>query len=115
MDADNPAALCAAPALLFGFYESTQTVRFYIFEVFYHTHGIPCPVALIQLLQAQAGKPVALITKFGLVLLYRLAVFDDAFQAGGRFVNIFPEATGAVPLFPEVSHADIAIHAAGGN
>lgn len=72
-----------------------------------------CAVSLIQCFQFLTREYCAFKTKLGAFFLENITCLDLALPAGDRLIVVRPPAAGAFVLFPQVCHADVAVHAAG--
>ena len=115
MDADNAAAFGTAPPRLFVFDELTDSIRFYVCEVFYHAHSVFCSVSFVQRLQSRAGIIPAFEAEFPVVFVQCVTVLDCAICCACGFAFIAFSASGAILFVSEVSFAYTAVHPAWGN
>jgi len=115
MDADDTAALAAAPPFVLFLDKGVETMLADELEVIEHAHAVLRSVPFVQVLQPLAGIRPAFVTEAGKARLDLLTVLDDASDARGRLVGVVPAAAGARTLVPEVGEADSAIHPARGN
>jgi hypothetical protein len=102
-------------AFVFGFLlrdEGVDPVVLYELQIFDHAHAVFCAIAFVQLFQSSAGL-LAFKTELGFALIYRLAVFDPALNASKRLIYICCSAAGASIFVSQISHANLAVHAAG--
>jgi hypothetical protein len=82
MNTDHFSALGAGPPFLLVSDELSYADHLYIHEIVNHAHAILGSVAMIQMFQPVAGKPVTAEAVPDLALFYFLAVFDSAGDAG---------------------------------
>jgi hypothetical protein len=82
MNTEQFAALGTGPSFLFNSQEMSYAEILYVQKVLNHTHAIPGPIALIQLLQPVAGKVVTTEAVHDVILRSLLTVFDSAGDAG---------------------------------
>jgi hypothetical protein len=85
----------------------------YVHEIVNHTHTILGSIALIQVIQPVARKPVAAEAVPDFTLLYLLAVLDQAGDAGFWFDAVVASATGACLLISCICVTEATIHSAG--
>lgn len=115
MNADPASAFGAGPSCVFISQKFTHSKIPDIRKIFDHTHIVSGTVPLIQMLQILAWEIVTLITKGNLPLLNDLAVSDLAPGDANGFIGIHYPASGTFVLFPQVSHANAAVHSTGAN
>jgi hypothetical protein len=114
VNADDAAAFRAFVLLCLLYDECVDSVVSDELKVLDHAHTVFCAIALIQLFQARAGL-FAFKTKLRFTLFYQLTVFDPASNAIKRLICIASITTGTFFLLSEVTFANPAVHAAGGN
>jgi len=109
------AALGTGPPFLFVSNEMSYAELLYVREIFNHAHTILCPVALIQVIQPVARKPVTAEAVPDVTSRYLLAVLDQAGNAGFWFDAVVATATGACLLIPCIGTTEATVHSTGGN
>jgi hypothetical protein len=87
----------------------------YVHEIVNHTHTILGSIALIQVIQPVARKPVAAEAVPDFTLLYLLAVLDQAGDAGYWFDAVVASATGACLLISCICATEATVHSTGSN
>ena len=60
MHTDDLATFGANPSFLVVFNEIPYAKRFYMFEIFNHTHSIPGSITMVQAVQRETGKAVTM-------------------------------------------------------
>jgi hypothetical protein len=110
---NHAAAFRALPPFLFIGAKSFQPEGFDILQIFQRAHVVLRPVAFIHIFQPLAGVLDAFKTESGQRGFKAFAVFNDAAYAGWLFIFIITAAARAFVLFPQVGHANPAVHAAG--
>jgi hypothetical protein len=115
MHTNDLSAAGASPSFLFGFNEIPHAERFYMFEIFNHTHSIPGSITMIQAVQHGTGKAVTAEAIGDAAFRHFLTVFNSARGGGFRFQTVVASATGAcLPVSP-IGAAEAAVHATGRN
>jgi len=115
MAANDTTAFRALPFLFFPLQKRLDAFTSDNLQVLQHTHVVFGRIAFVQLFESLAGKISTLITKSRGVGFYRLAISNRAFPAIRAHIRVFAGTTKAFILFPEVRHANSAVHAAGRN
>jgi hypothetical protein len=106
-------ALGTGPPILFVSNEMSYAELPYVHEIVDHTHTILGSIALIQVIQPGARKPVTTETVPDLALSYFPTVFDLAYDAGFWFDAVVASATGACIFISCVCDAESAVHSTG--
>lgn len=116
MNAEHSSAFWTFPAYSFLFDKRIHSQRLDRFEVFDHAHPIFGTITFIDMLDACAWKSGTIHTQPGLDIFEVLTILNAAADTGnGWLLRIIPIAAGAMFLLPKVSHAESAIHSAGGD
>lgn len=87
----------------------------YVHEIVNHTHTILGSIALIQVIQPVARKPVAAEPVPDATSRYLLAVLDQTGNAGFWFDAVVATATGACLLIPCIGATEATVHSTGSN
>jgi hypothetical protein len=72
-----------------------------------------CAVSFIEMFQVGAREAFAFKTKLSFSRCKEFTFLYLTFYAGEWFVRVYPSAPWAFIPFSKISHADVAIHAAG--
>lgn len=115
MNTNQPVAFGTGPPLLFVFEETPYAELLHVYEIVDHAHAIPGPVALIQVVQPVARKPVTAEAVPGFTFPYPVTSLDPAGDAGLWLAAVVAPATGACVLIPGMCNTEAAVHATGGN
>ena len=115
MNTKHHAALGTGPLFLFVSDEMPYAELLHVHEIVDHAHTILCSIALIQMAQPVAGKPVTAEAVPGFTLPQLLAGLDSAGDAGFWFDAVAAPATGACVLSPCIRDTETAVHPAGGD
>jgi len=115
MDTEQLTALRTGPAFLFIACEMSYTEFLYVHEIFNHAHAVFGSIALIQVPQPVAGKPVTAETVPGFTLPDLLTVFDSACGAGFWFGAVVAPAAGACLLISYIRGTETTVHATRSN
>ena len=115
VDANSSAAFWALPALFFFFDKRGKPMESDEFQVFKHAHAIFCSIPFVQMLQAGAGDLRAFTAKAGLGLLNLRTIFNLAVKTHGGLIRIIDIAAWTMTFPAQISHANSAIHSAGGD
>ena len=106
-------ALGTGPLFLFVSNEMSYAELLYVHEIVNHTHAILGSIALIQVIQPVARKPVTTEAVPDFTLHYLLTVLDSARDAGFRFDTVVAPATGACLLISCICATEAAVHSTG--
>ena len=87
----------------------------YVHEIVNHTHCILGSIALIQVIQPVARKPVTAEAVPDFTLPYLLTVLDSAGDAGFWFDAVVASATGACLLISCICDTETTVHSTGSN
>jgi hypothetical protein len=112
VNADRPSALETLILRPLARQESLQAVALDLVQVLDHAHVVFGSVSFIQMSQILAGKTVTSKTELCFTFLNNFTVFDFTSNNGNGFVGICCPATGAFISFPQISHANPAVHSA---
>jgi hypothetical protein len=115
VDADGAAASGTGPSFFFVGDELPDSMLLDVSEVLDHAHPVFRPVSFIQRLHSGAGVFFTLVAEFPVVFAQFVAVLDYTFYATRGFVFVAFPAAGAFVLFPQIGHADSAVHPARGD
>ena len=116
MNAEHSSAFWTFPAYSFLFDKRIHSQGLDRLEIFNHAHPIFGSITFVNVLNACAWILGTVHTQPGLDIFEGFAIFDPAPHAGNRWLlGIIPVTAGAMFLFPKISHAQSAIHAAGGD
>jgi hypothetical protein len=108
-------ALGTGPPFLFVSHEMPYAELLYVHEIVNHAHTILGSIALVQVIQPVAGKPVTAEAVPDVTFLSLLAVLDSAGDAGFWFDAVVASATGAWILISCICDTEATVHATGGN
>ena len=109
------AALRTGPSFLFVSNEMSYAELLYVHEIINHTHAILGSIALIQVIQPVARKPVTTEAVLDFTLPYRLTVLDSAYDAGFWFDAVVASTTGACLLISCICATETTVHSTGSN
>jgi hypothetical protein len=115
VDTDRAAAVGTSPTDFFVCDKLPNAKPLDVFEILDHAHVVFGSIPLIHVLHLLAGKAVTLGAELQIPLLKDFAVFDFAPESGDGFVRVFHPASWAGVFISQISHADSAVHPAGGN
>ena len=115
MNTDRAAAVRAGPSDLFIGHKLPDSEPADVLEILEHTHVVPGPVSLVQLLHAGTGKLLTLKTKSRFHILEVFTIFDPALDAIGGLMNVRASAAGTFVFFSQISQANTAVHSTGGD
>ena len=109
------AALGTGPPFLFVSNELSYAELLDVHEIVNHTHTILGSIALIQVIQPVARKPVAAEAVPDFTLLYFVTVLDQTHNTGFWFDAVVASATGACLLISCICATEATVHSTGGN
>ena len=115
MHTDDLATFGANPSFLVVFNEIPYAKRFYMFEIFNHTHSIPGSITMVQAVQRETGKAVTMEAICDASFRYFFTVFDSARGGGFRFQTVVASATGACLPISCIGTAEATVHSTGCN
>jgi hypothetical protein len=104
----------ASPPHIFVLYKYSHTEFLNIIKIFDHAHIVFGVVSCIQMFQIVAGEISAFKTNLCIVFSEHFAGLDFTSNTGDRFISIRSSAAGAFIFFSQISHANAAVHSAGG-
>lgn len=113
MNTEKLTALRTGPFFLFVSNEMPYPVLPDVLKIVNHTHTILGSIALIQVVQPVARKPVTAEAVPGFALPCLLTVLDPACDAGFWFDAVVAAATGACLFISYIRAAEATIHSTG--
>jgi hypothetical protein len=113
VNANSPVALGASPPRRLRFDKFPYAGFPDIFQIFDHAHAVVGPVSFIQMFQGIAGNLVAFKTVFCITFTEKYTGFYFTSDPRHGLFGIISSAPGAFVLFPQISHANSAVHSAG--
>jgi hypothetical protein len=108
-------AFRTGPLFRFIFNENPYAEPLHPHKVADHTHAIPGSIALIQVFEPVARKPVTAKAVPDFIRPNIRTVLDAAFDAGFWFGAVIASATGAWILISRICDTETTVHSARGN
>lgn len=93
----------------------SYTELLYVHEIVDHTHTILGSIALIQVIQPVARKPITAEAVADFTLRYLLTILDSACNAGFWFDAVVASATRAWILISGICATEATVHSTGSN
>jgi hypothetical protein len=114
MDTNRTFTSGASPSYIFVLQKFSHTEFLNIFKIFDHAHIVFGPVSFVQMFQIIAREISAFKTKLCTAFLENFAGLDFTSHAGDRFIGVRCSAAGTFIFLSQISHANAAVHSAGG-
>lgn len=113
MNAEQLTARGTGPSFLFVSHKAPYPIFLDVLKIVDHAHAIFSSIALVQVIQPVARKPVTAETVPDRTLPYLFTVLDQAGDAGFWLDAVVAPATGASILLSCIGDTKAAVHSTG--